>query len=145
MKTECLKTKCIKGNFWVEKMVASSSRLSATSGQFHQCFSCPIFVQNFGAKNFKPKIQLLYEILAPKMSFRTKNARVKHWWNWHQVVEKRYRSFSQNWYKMNEIAELIHVHKLRLLLGQNFLFILKTADKNPLDGRLMVMWEFLPW
>jgi len=50
--------------------------------QFHQRYLCTIFEHNFGAKNFKPKIQPSYKILAPKTHFRTKNARLKCWWNW---------------------------------------------------------------
>jgi len=41
--------------------------------QFHQPNQCAIFVRNFGAKNFKPKIQLSYKILAPKNTLLYKN------------------------------------------------------------------------
>ncbi len=53
--------------------------------QFHQHYLLAIFVRNIGAKNFKPKIQLSYKILAPKTRFRMKNARLKCWWNWHLI------------------------------------------------------------
>jgi len=46
--------------------------MACSHRQLHQHYPRAIFVQNFGAKNFNPKIQLLYEILAPKMCFRTK-------------------------------------------------------------------------
>jgi len=42
-----------------------------------------VLCANFTNKMLVPKIQLLYEILAPKSCFQTKNARVKCWRNWH--------------------------------------------------------------
>jgi len=33
-------------------------------------------------------VALLYQILAPRMRFCTKNARVKCWWNWHLYMSR---------------------------------------------------------
>jgi len=54
--------------------------------QFHQCFLSAFFVRKrvFGANISYESYILGLKCLAPK--FRTKNAWVKRWWNWHQVV-----------------------------------------------------------
>jgi len=44
------------------------------------------FRTKFWRQKFQPKVQLTYKILATKTRFRTKNVRIKCWWNWPQVL-----------------------------------------------------------
>ncbi len=48
-------------------------------------FYARVFRTRFLAPKFQTQKPALYKILAPKTSFRMKNAHVKSWWNWHQV------------------------------------------------------------
>ncbi len=50
--------------------------------QFHQCFTCVFFAQNFGAKNYKA---VFWVWSFGVKNFVQKNVHVKCWWNWLQV------------------------------------------------------------
>jgi hypothetical protein len=58
--------------------------------QFHQWFLCAFFVRASFWQLFLVTFRLCQK-------FRTKNARVKCWWNWHQDNLKWTRNFS-NWF-----------------------------------------------
>jgi len=49
-------------------------------------FYAHIFRTKIMAPKFQTQKPALYEILAPKMHFRTKNSRAKRWWNWPKVL-----------------------------------------------------------
>jgi len=61
-----------------------------TGGQFQQHFMHAFFIWNFCRE------LLSYDILAPKMRFCTKNARIKCWWNCHQRFRIIFAGFPKN-------------------------------------------------
>jgi len=98
-------------------------------------FYARFFCQYFGAKNYKAEtfgfaiLLPICNFLAPK--FCTKNARVKHWWNW--LLFAMYFQISLNMIHLSECTECVmdlDLWSKMIILGS----ILTTFESSSIIG-----------